>query len=293
MSAPEQALRGTGGFVITRRDLEAKYASLDDQALTTLGKTQLTELARSCLNEELVRRNLSPVISVEAMGSLPAPQPLPISTPTPTFFKRALTAVRLTGACLLILVGMMGLFLGFSEPSAFKASNRIVTAFLFIAMGGSIWSAEDAQPLAGLSYKWGTYVALMSGAVSIAVPLNFLLLDLLSSSLALGLVTVILALIVAVPFATASIGLLRRRRFGVVAFLVTGTLLQCLTAASTLGGGSKARLGILITLLVFVIPNYIYFAKRWSLMAREKEEKRGTTETIPDATGVNEVAKEA
>ncbi len=53
---------------ITREDLRRHYDSLSDEALLELDRSQLTDLARACYDEELARRGLEPGMRPGAGG---------------------------------------------------------------------------------------------------------------------------------------------------------------------------------------------------------------------------------
>ena len=57
---PEAVPQATAvpGFVVSREDLEARYASLPDDELIALRRSDLTDVAQSCLDQELNRRGI-------------------------------------------------------------------------------------------------------------------------------------------------------------------------------------------------------------------------------------------
>src|SRR5947209_3494894 len=52
---PPTAVRG---FVVSREDLEARFVSLADEELNALDRSELTDAARDCLDQELNRRGI-------------------------------------------------------------------------------------------------------------------------------------------------------------------------------------------------------------------------------------------
>ena len=123
----------------------------------------------------------------------------------------------------------------------------------------SVSIARRAKPLGPHRYRWGTYVGLVTTAVGVGmVLLTFIQLDALSGFLFGVLSGSLLG---------AGVGLLCRRRFGVIALLaaplvwalVAGThpaVAPAGVAWNTLAGGS-----------ILTLPNVPYFWKRWQAMA--------------------------
>ena len=101
---------------------------------------------------------------------------------------------------------------------------------------------------------------------------------LLSGRIGVGLgFAMTLGLMFCVPYSVASVGILRRKRFGVVTFLVMWTLtivgmFAPLFSLRAWSADARLRMSIsaLVALLVLVVPNYRYFAKRWKLCLQER-----------------------
>ena len=50
------------GYVVNRTDLEQRYASMSDSELRGLWSSDLTDAARGCLDQELIRRGVAPAV---------------------------------------------------------------------------------------------------------------------------------------------------------------------------------------------------------------------------------------
>ena len=154
------------------------------------------------------------------------------------------------------------------------------SVLLMIGAGIAIWNSEKAKPIGGLQYRWGTYVGIMSGIGAAAFFLSAVALGILSSGslgsrAGVGLITVTFVLVFCIPYVVASVGILHRKRFGVVTFLATWTITVLAMFAPFLSMGARSadvrlRMGIsaIVALLVLVAPNYIYFVRRWRFMSK-------------------------
>ncbi len=128
-----------------------------------------------------------------------------------------------------------------------------------------VWIARRAKPIGTHPYRWGTYLGLLTTAVGGGMALLTLIQPDVLSGLLIGTLSVFLL--------TAGVGILRHRRFGVIALLVTplAWALVVVThpvtasepAVSTLAGTTLAG-GWILTL-----PNVPYFRKRWQVMTDE------------------------
>jgi hypothetical protein len=179
------------------------------------------------------------------------------------------------------VIGGLGSLSGTSGPGAGPQAG--LSALLIIGAGVTIWDSEKAQPIGRLQYRWGTYVGLMSG---IGAVLTFLVFVTSGTSLSKGIgestgsglgLFIFAGLIVCVPYGVASIGILRRKRFGVVTFLTLWTITVLAMFSPFLSIGARSadallKLGIsaLVALLVLVAPNYWYFARRWKFMSKDE-----------------------
>ena len=143
--------------------------------------------------------------------------------------------------------------------------------------GGLIWISVKAKPLGDKPYRWGTYVALISGLAG----LSFLLITATSGDVygkACGAV-------VGTAGALCCIGLLRRRKLGVVMFYVTyvslflvGPFLDTVRDQPV----EPQKQGQGLPVLIFVVLTGIYLKKRWSLM-RKANIVTETPQPIPPA----------
>jgi len=202
-----------------------------------------------------------------------APSPASASSWLSDIFK----GVRLTAGGLLMLIGVIGGLGALSGARGWTSGpSAWFSVLLFIGSGIAIWVSEKAEPLGGRQYRWGSYVGMMSGIGAAALFLGILGEGaLLSGRFGVGgEFAIVFGLIFCVPYAVASLGVLRRRRFGVVTFLAmwTLTVFGMFTPFFSLGPRSAdARIRVIIlalaALLVLVVPNYWYFAKRWKFMS--------------------------
>jgi hypothetical protein len=82
----------------------------------------------------------------------------------------------------------------------------------------ALWIALKAKPLGPMPYRWGTWVGMQIAEESVLLAIS-------TARLGASLVLTAALYILAVMSAIASCGILRRRRFGVVAFVCTYLLL--------------------------------------------------------------------
>jgi len=189
------------------------------------------------------------------------------SAPASGWTSDILKGLRIGTGGTLVFIGIIG---GITQIS--KGPGTWATALLITGSGIGIWISEKAKPLAGRPYRWGTYVGIMSGVAAAAICLFALIF-----SVVLGGFGFVLAILVVTPFTVASVGILRRKRFGVIVFLAMWAitvLAMCAGPVLTLFGGKVSgevavRAGALgaLALGLLVVPNCIYFAKRWKLMS--------------------------
>src|SRR5580692_1706601 len=167
-----------------------------------------------------------------------------------------------------------------------RMKDRMILVILnLVFLGASIWISLRAKPLGSMPYRWGAYLGMMAAWMS--------LVSLVSSvpaavgghvlgGLALGMLTVL--------GAVSSFGILRRRKFGVVAFgLAYGALILISPLVEPMQDqpfllairdqpasfGELARqsalfpsiVSIVLAVVYFVIT-FVYFKKRWVLMGK-------------------------
>jgi hypothetical protein len=141
-----------------------------------------------------------------------------------------------------------------------------------IALIGLMVFSMRAKPLGDLPYCWGTWLGISNGLFGLA----FLLVSFFVPTAVSGS-NLFAAILFVGPFALVSFGLLRRRRFGVVAFFVVnllfcviGVLLDWSHHASALEPYDPMQaLLILIPSAIFLGANWSYFDKRWKFMSKD------------------------
>jgi hypothetical protein len=82
-----------------------------------------------------------------------------------------------------------------------------------IFFGASIWISQRAKPLGNMPYRWGVYLGMVAAWTSLMLIVSSV--QALGGGHALGGSVLC---IVAVLAAASSVGILRRRKFGVVTF---------------------------------------------------------------------------
>jgi hypothetical protein len=131
---------------------------------------------------------------------------------------------------------------------------------LIVMFGGPIWFSLKARPLGPLPYRWGTFVGIWSLLISFGL-LGTILNNRKNSELPIFAVIPVLGM-------AGAIGILRRKRWGVVSFLVSqavlillGVLFQDSDEAvkpALRALGPVSGIGI----------NLWYFGRRWRLLSR-------------------------
>jgi hypothetical protein len=142
---------------------------------------------------------------------------------------------------------------------------------LVLFQGLLIWISSRAKPLLDKPYRWGTYVGLITALAGLLCLSTFFSFFSASDIWGQG-VSAFLCICATV----CSIGILRRRRFGVVMFVITylGVIMEnpLLLALRSLPTTSIQK-GESLPTLVFLVTTTFYFMKRWALM--------GQTQRIP------------
>src|SRR5690242_16536449 len=103
----------------------------------------------------------------------------------------------------------------------------IVAVFIFL-ITAPIWLSRKVKPIGGKPYLWGNWIAISHGLIAVTFSCGVTVAGLQQIAqndpgvvmrLFLVLQTLLLAALSSSPFALVGIGLLQRRRFGVVIFL--------------------------------------------------------------------------
>ncbi len=143
----------------------------------------------------------------------------------------------------------------------------LVLGMILIVQGIPIWISVNAKPLGDRPYRWGTYVGIITALVGIILLLtsNRLIPAFLDGNV-IGPSLIVCLLVCA---ALCSIGILRRRKFGVVMFVITylalimvGPFLDAMRNQPA----TPRQQGQSFPVLVFLVITTIYFKKRWRLM---------------------------
>jgi hypothetical protein len=122
-------------------------------------------------------------------------------------------------------------------------------------MPGTLILSADGKSL--LPYRWGAWCGVIALASAVLV-----LPDAITTAKETGPLVLLLELLVIAVSLAAGVGLLMRRRYGVILFFVFGGLRLLLKLA---GSSDVIQIQIMIAgwLLIFFLPNLIYFRKRW------------------------------
>ena len=120
-------------------------------------------------------------------------------------------------------------------------------------------------------YRWGTFVSLISGIMSVFYLFAAIGSDTAAAAADWGgavppwpLTTLLCTL-----QALACVGLLRRKRFGVLAFFLASviSIVFSITRVSTGTTSFEVTVGMLVLSCMVSVANLFYFAKRWRYMA--------------------------
>jgi hypothetical protein len=164
--------------------------------------------------------------------------------------------------------------------------RMILVGLVFFCV--SIWVSVTAKPLGNMPYRWGAYIGMVAAWMS--------LVSIVSDVLALGgghLAGGSALCTVAVLAAVSSVGILRRRRFGVVAFGLVYTalilispftepvrgrpfLLEIRNQPASLAEMAREiqsfpRLVSIVLAVVYLVFTFVYFKNRWALMGKMAE----------------------
>ena len=149
----------------------------------------------------------------------------------------------------------------------------LYAGFLILALlfqGAAIWVSVRAKPIGDRPYRWGTYVAILTGMMGLMffvstlfVPTQYSTSDISEQALAamIGMLSVLTAF-----------GLLRRLRFGIVMFVAACVLMIIAfpigEVISKQPFTAQGQAGWVITILPapIMLATTGYFKKRWRLM---------------------------
>ena len=121
-----------------------------------------------------------------------------------------------------------------------------------------IWIALKAKPIGSLPYRWGLHLGIWNAIGSFgSLCLAFSAFGKRAVSEGVGFV------ILAVLLAVAAVGLCRRKRWGVVVFIVTCAWFLVVPPILTEQASQVAEA---VPALALLIVNIVYFKKRWKLM---------------------------
>lgn len=142
----------------------------------------------------------------------------------------------------------------------------LILVLVVLVQGLFIWISVRAKPLGGKPYKWATYVGITSGVLALS-----LLCFAIAASNPTG--AVMLAGLMAI-FALACAGILLRKKFGVVFFVLGYSMLILSPRNGTAKSGqSSSMLGILI----FLVCTIVYFKRRWTLLGGARSDVPGAS----------------
>ena len=145
---------------------------------------------------------------------------------------------------------------------------------MVVFQGLLIWFSVKAKPIGNKPYRWGIYNGIIAGLVAIL----FLLIIFSYDSDLYGRT---IGAVIGTSAALCCVGLLRRRKFGVVMFFITYvSLIMAGAFVDALRGHSittqqQAQVG---PMLVWIVLTGIYLIKRWPLMGK----KKNSTPTSPE-----------
>jgi hypothetical protein len=124
-----------------------------------------------------------------------------------------------------------------------------------------IWISAKAKPIGYKSYRWGTYVGIMTGFVALPfVSLIWSASDIYGREVGVAL---------SASAILSSVGILRRRKYGVIMFVVTYLLVMIsipFMTAMRNRPDSPQQQGQDLPVLIFLGLTFGYFVKRWRLM---------------------------
>src|SRR5450432_153351 len=139
----------------------------------------------------------------------------------------------------------------------------IMIALAILVQGVPIWFAALAKPIGPKPYRWGTYVAFITGIVALSMSLTF---HGFGRNNVSGIIFIAAMLILAMA---TTVGLLRRQKYGVIAFI--GTYLLLAVATPLLNAIRKQpptpATGQELPFLIFIIITAVYLFKRWKFMS--------------------------
>lgn len=145
---------------------------------------------------------------------------------------------------------------------------------LIVIVGGPIWFAVKARPIGSLPYRWGTYVGIWGVLLSIVLLGASIKATEGHGSPGVGL------LITAAEFAGA-VGVLRRKRWGVVLLLTNQTAI-ILISASVNDLDVRPSFSRSVASLVGIALNIWYFGRRWTLLSQPWSSSDSGEDTAPD-----------
>jgi hypothetical protein len=185
---------------------------------------------------------------------------------------RAESPSGLRGAHRLLICNVLPRPLTFYRIKPVAVYSLLQIVFFVLAL----WAASRAEPLGGMPYRWGTWVGVVTVGQAVGAVISCI------TAVGASLVLIAALYTLALTAAVASFGILRRRRFGVVAFVCTHLLgALILPFVDAVPGHPyavtmrKAPLtGLVLTIFlilvligaVFFVCTVIYFKRRWALM---------------------------
>lgn len=133
-----------------------------------------------------------------------------------------------------------------------------------------LWVSVKAAPLQGRPYRWGTYI----GCTSALAALSFALVAVASLE-DNNVAGVVIAAFMAVSFGVCGVGLMRRRKFGVVAFFIAYITLVFLPPVLDVVWKSERPIQPRNSLAVvlYTCVTAVYLIKRWDLLEPRRRER--------------------
>jgi len=152
----------------------------------------------------------------------------------------------------------------------------VAILFALLLWAGIIWNAVRAKPLADKPYRWGRFVGIQCALVALLFfYMNYWRFPDLR----------ILSLVISCAAGVSSVGMLRRKKLGVVMFAAT-QVLTLLFELRTVAWDqvSSVLIGPLQTVILSIVT-IAYFKKRWSLLAG-KDQKSSPIPAVGDGTAI-------
>ena len=139
----------------------------------------------------------------------------------------------------------------------------ISIAIALVFWGVPAWIASKAKPLGDKPYRWGMFIGIVTCIIGTVLVLSPYTISKRSAF------AVIFFIVFGLPMILGGVGLIRRKKWGVVVFFLAWFMLMCMNSVfDSIRETHTANPTMIGSSLVIMAVSALYFGKRWRNMGK-------------------------